>query len=128
MELKQNKIIYQILRISEIGSLSALLIIVITFTFLSEYFLTWGNFVGIFTMTAELGIIAIGVTFLMISGEFDLSVGSVFAVAPMTGAILMNNGINPVLAFLAGLLVAAIIGLMNGLVVIKTKRSTRKTY
>ncbi|RLD28289.1 MAG: ABC transporter permease, partial [Bacteroidetes bacterium] len=121
MELKQNKIIYKILRISEIGSLSALFIIVVTFSVLSEYFLTLANFVGIFTMTAELGIIAIGVTFLMISGEFDLSVGSVFAVAPMTGAILMNNGLNPFFAFLAGLLVAAIIGLMNGFVVIKTK-------
>jgi len=121
MEIKQNKFVYKILRISEIGSLSALLIIVLTFASLSEHFLTLVNFVGIFTMTAELGIIAIGVTFLMISGEFDLSVGSVFAVAPMTGAILMNNGLSPFFAFLAGLFVAAIIGLMNGFVVIKTK-------
>ncbi len=114
-------IINRTLRIREIGSLSGLIIIILVFTFLSEHFLTLANFVGIFTMTAELGIIAIGVTFLMISGEFDLSVGSVFAVAPMTGAILMNNGMPPFFGFLAGLLVAAAIGGLNGFVLIKTK-------
>lgn len=114
-------IVNRILRIREIGSLSGLLIIILVFAFLSEHFLTLANFVGIFTMTAELGIIAIGVTFLMISGEFDLSVGSVFAVAPMTGVILMNNGVPPFFGILAGLLVAASIGVLNGFILIKTK-------
>ncbi len=121
MKQQLHKLIVKLLRISEIGSLSGLLIIVLVFSLLSEHFLTWTNFVGIFTMTAELGIIAIGVTFLMISGEFDLSVGSVFAVAPMTGAILMNSGISPFFSFLAGLFVAALIGGLNGFVLIKTK-------
>ena len=121
MRRKPFKIISRILRIREIGSLSGLLIIILVFAFLSEHFLTLANFVGIFTMTAELGIIAIGVTFLMISGEFDLSVGSVFAVAPMIGAILMNSGVPPFIGFLAGLFVAAIIGVLNGLIFIKTK-------
>ncbi len=121
IQKKLIRIVNRILRIREIGSLSGLLIIILVFAFLSEHFLTLANFVGIFTMTAELGIIAIGVTFLMISGEFDLSVGSVFAVAPMTGAILMNNGVPPLFGVLAGLLVAAAIGFLNGFVLIKTK-------
>ncbi len=121
LQMKTNKFIKKVLRFREIGSLSGLVIIILIFTLLSEHFLTLANFAGIFTMTAELGIIAIGVTFLMISGEFDLSVGSVFAVAPMTGAILMNIGIPPFVGFLGGLLVAASIGAINGFILIKTK-------
>jgi simple sugar transport system permease protein len=57
----------------------------------------------------------------MIAGEFDLSVGSVFAVAPMLGALLANIGIPMVFAFLMGLILAALIGLLNGMIVIKAK-------
>jgi simple sugar transport system permease protein len=121
MELKTHTLLNRILRVREIASLSGLLIMMLVFTLLSGHFLTWANFVGIFTMTSELGIIAIGVTFLMISGEFDLSVGSVFAVAPMIGAIMMNNGIPPFISFIAGLSVAASIGALNGYILIKTK-------
>jgi len=121
MKKNIHEIFKNILRIKEIGSLSGLIIIMLVFSLLSQHFFTWINFVGIFTMTSELGIIAIGVTFLLISGEFDLSVGSVFAVAPMTGAVLMNNGVPPFISFLAGLLAAAAIGGLNGFVLIKTK-------
>ncbi len=93
----------------------------IVFTLLSDRFLTLDNFVGIFTVTSELGIIAIGICFLMIAGEFDLSVGSVFAVAPMVGALLANQGLPMSLAFVAGIIVAALIGLLNGLIVIKAR-------
>ena len=40
-----------------------------------------------------MGLVAIGVTLLMICGEFDLSVGSVFALMPMTMAVLMTHGV-----------------------------------
>ena len=90
----------RVLRVKEIGALSGLIIVMLIFTFLSDSFLTWRNFVGIFTTSSELGIIAIGICFLMIAGEFDLSVGSVFAVAPMLGAKLANSGIPMFFAFL----------------------------
>ncbi len=121
MEIKQNKFIDKLLRVKEIGAISGLIIVMIVFTFLSDRFLTWDNFVGIFTVTSELGIIAIGICFLMIAGEFDLSVGSVFAVAPMVGALLANQGLPISLAFLFGIFVAALIGLLNGMIVIKAK-------
>lgn len=103
------------------GALSGLLAILIVFTLLSNKFLTWQNFVGIFTITSELGIIAVGICFLMISGEFDLSVGSVFAVAPMLGALLANRGIPLLLAFFVGILFASLIGFFNGIIVTKAK-------
>ena len=40
----------------------------------------------------EMGLVAIGVTLLMICGEFDLSVGSVFALTPMTMAVMLDGG------------------------------------
>ncbi|NOY08746.1 MAG: ABC transporter permease [Spirochaetes bacterium] len=111
----------RILRIKEIGSLSGLIVVMIIFTLLSDKFMTWDNFIGIFTTTSELGIIAVGVAMLMIAGEFDLSVGSVFAVAPMLGALLSNSGVPIFIAFLIGLVFAGSIGFLNGIIVMKAK-------
>jgi simple sugar transport system permease protein len=121
VEKQRKEFLEKLLRIKEIGALSGLLIVMIVFTLLSDKFLTWQNFIGIFTTSSELGIIAIGICFLMIAGEFDLSVGSVFAVAPMIGALLANTGFPMVLAFLIGLVFAGIIGLLNGIITIKAR-------
>ena len=72
-------------------------------------------------MAAELGIITVGMTVLMISGEFDLSVGSVFAVVPMVTALMINHGIDDFLALLVGLLVGVGTGFLNGIITIKTE-------
>lgn len=116
-----NRNISSILRFKEIGAVSGLLTMLIFFSFLSEMFLTVENFVGIFTITSELGIIAIGICFLMIAGEFDLSVGSVFALAPAIGTILMNSGVPAIVAFIAGLVCVAFIGFINGYIVTQAK-------
>lgn len=107
-------------RVKEIGALIGLIVIMAVFTILSDKFLQWGNINGILTMTAELGIIAIGVCMLMIAGEFDLSVGSVYAVVPMVGALLANAGVPFLLAFVLALCTACVIGLLNGFIVLKT--------
>ncbi|TJW10033.1 MAG: ABC transporter permease, partial [Mesorhizobium sp.] len=82
-------------------------------------FLNQDNLRGILGILPEAGLVAIGVTILMISGEFDLSVGSVFALMPMTMAVLMVQGWPFPLALLAGLLVSAAIGFVNGYVTIR---------
>lgn len=110
----------RVIRLKEIGALIGLVVIMLVFSILSDKFLQWGNINGILTMTAELGIIAIGVCMLMISGEFDLSVGSVYAVVPMIGALLANAGVPMLIAFLLALTTAALIGLFNGFIVLKT--------
>ena len=48
----------------------------------------------IFVAVSELGIVTIGITMLIISGEFDLSIGSVFALSPLICARLNNMGLN----------------------------------
>jgi simple sugar transport system permease protein len=71
------------------------------------------------TMAAQLGIMAVGISFLMISGEFDLSVGSVYCFSPMILAMLVKQGVPPWIAILVGLLFAALIGTSNGIITLK---------
>lgn len=67
----------------------------------------------------QLGILAIGVGLLMISGEFDLSVGSNFVFSAYMMALVYNAGAPVGLAILLALLIGASIGLVNGLLTIK---------
>jgi len=92
----------------------AFVLIVLVFSFLSKQFFTLSTLGGIFTIAAELGTITLAVAVLMVSGEFDLSVGSVFATAGVLLATLLNHGINELVAFIVVLFMAAIVGSMNG--------------
>ncbi len=82
-------------------------------------FLSADNVRGILGLIPETGLVAIGVTVLMISGEFDLSVGSVFALTPMTAAVLMEQNLPFVPAVLLGLVVAALVGVLNGVITLR---------
>ena len=91
-------------------------------------FVNSGNFQNLLSVLPELGLMAIGVTMLLIAGEFDLSVGSVSAFTPVLAFELMNNG-NHFLNFgLAAwsaipiaLTVAACIGYITGQITLKFK-------
>lgn len=110
----------ELFRLKEFGAVAGLLIVLLAFSILSDRFFTYGNMVNIFTVTSELGVMAVGVCFLMISGEFDLSVGSVFAIAPMVGALLAVEGYPLIVGVLAGLIIAGAIGFVNGQLVLRT--------
>jgi len=104
----------------ELAALVLLIALIILFQVLSDgVFLNANNLRGIFGILPEIGLMVIGVTILMICGEFDLSVGSVFALMPMTLAVLMADGTPFILAFLAGMAVAAAIGFVNGFLTVK---------
>lgn len=107
-------------RIKEFGAIVGVVVFLFLFSTLSNKFLTVENLFNTLTMAAELGIISIGVAMLMISGEFDLSVGSVFAVAPMVFATMVNSQYNPYLALVTSLTICLGIGAVNGLVTLKT--------
>ena len=64
----------------------------------------------------ELGIVVLGVTLLMIGGEFDLSVGSVFALAPILVISFVQMGWGAIIATVATLVICALIGLLNGVI------------
>jgi len=104
----------------ELAGLVLLIVLVIFFQVKSGgVFLSLQNLQGILGLLPETGLVAIGVTILMICGEFDLSVGSVFALMPMTMAVIMTFGVPFLPAVLAGFLVCVAIGLVNGYVTLK---------
>jgi simple sugar transport system permease protein len=111
-----------IIRRKEIGVLISLLLVIIAFSLFSGLFLTSETFGGILTIAAEFGVVALGVTLLMISGEFDLSVGSNFALSAMIFATLfVIKGWPDVVSFAVSLLAALLVGLLNGIVTLKLR-------
>ncbi len=104
----------------ELAATLLLVILVLLFQIRSGgVFLGYNNLRGVLGFLPEMGLVAIGVTLLMIAGEFDLSVGSVFALSPMVMAVLMTHGWPFWPAFAMGLLACACVGLVNGWVTIK---------
>jgi len=106
-----------LLRRREVGPLLGLAILIAVFGTMSDYLFSRQQVNGITSLTASIGIVAIGVTLLMIAGEFDLSVGAVFAISAVVfGKLLGDYGIDPWLGLIIVLALAGSIGLMNGIV------------
>lgn len=104
----------------ELAALLLLVILIGIFQVTSNgFFLSYANMRGLLGFLPEMALVAVGVTLLMICGEFDLSVGSVFALMPMTMAVLMVAGWGFLPAVAVGLLVCAAIGFINGFLTIK---------
>jgi simple sugar transport system permease protein len=79
-------------------------------------FLSPDNLRGILGLLPEVGMVSIGVTILMICGEFDLSVGSTFALTPMATSLMIIAGVPAVIAVVIGLVIAGAIGFVNGFI------------
>jgi simple sugar transport system permease protein len=104
----------------ELASVMLLVLLVVLFQIRSEgIFLSVNNVRGVLGLLPETALVAVGVTLLMISGEFDLSVGSVFALMPMTMAVLVVAGWPFWAAVTVGLMLCALIGFLNGWLTIR---------
>lgn len=100
--------------------------LIILFVFFSlakpESFFQFDNIVGILLSTAVNGVLALGVTFVIITSGIDLSIGTVMTFsAVMTGVFITNMGLPVVVGVLGGLLAGALCGLVNGLIIAKLK-------
>lgn len=105
-------------------SLPLILVVVevVAFATLSSNFLSRGNISNTLAFLPEMGMIALGMTMLITSGEFDLSVGSVFGFAPIVMWTLYNEGGVPLeIGFVVALLVAVGIGFVNGTMVTRLR-------
>lgn len=109
----------RILTVKEVSSLIMLLAVMLIFYLLSPLFLSMDNIQTILVIVPELGIMVAGVTVLMISGEFDLSVGSIFALSPIIMVKLINSGWNLWLATILALALCCGVGLLNGVVTVE---------
>jgi simple sugar transport system permease protein len=106
----------------ETGALFGAAVIFAFFAWRADHFTDRSSLAGMFSVAAELGIVAMAVTLLMISGHFDLSVGSVLGFSSVLVPYLMvNEGFPSYLAVAVAISVAMSIGFVNGLVVVTTR-------
>jgi ribose transport system permease protein len=99
-----------------LGLLAIYALLIVALSLLSPYFLSVNNFLNILVAVSTIGLIAVGMTMVIISGGIDLSVGSVVALAGVCVAQLSHRmpiGAAAVMALLVGLLV----GLFNGMAI-----------
>ncbi len=108
--------------IQSLMAFGALLIIFIAFSFASPYFFTFRNIVGILISTAVNGLLAIGVTFIIITGGIDLSVGTVMTLSAVMSGVFITYWNLPVpLGIMAGILTGSTSGFFSGILVSKFK-------
>jgi ribose/xylose/arabinose/galactoside ABC-type transport system permease subunit len=112
-----GKIKGDIFSIREIGVAFALVLLFALFSFLSPYFFNLGNFINILRQVSLLGIIAMGMTMVIVCGEIDLSVGSIYGAAAILTGVLMTNGVAVWASMLFGLAIGAAFGFLNGLLI-----------
>jgi ribose transport system permease protein len=94
---------------------AALLVIIVFFTLATPHFMTVSNWMGIVLATSVVGILAMGVTFVIISGGIDLSIGTTMTLsAVMTGVIITDAGLPVPVGIVAGVLTGGAVGLVNG--------------
>lgn len=120
---------------AEFGPFVLLVVEIVVFTFLSSRhsssdafltdfpsFFSSTNISNLLAFTPELGMIALGMTLLMTSGEFDLSVGSVFGFAPVVMWTLFNTHATSLEGgFVIAMLIAVVVGFANGWLVTRLK-------
>src|ERR1700734_3590822 len=93
----------------------AFAILLVVFSFASPWFLSVDNFLNIGRQTTLVSIVAVGMTFVIIAGQIDLSVASTLALSGMAAALAMAHVANYwFMGALAGLSTGAVVGLLNG--------------
>jgi len=106
---------------AETAAVAGLLVVLVGFSFASPLFLAKESFISITNLVAELGILAVGVTLLMIGGHIDLSVGAVLGISSYVVVFLSDTaGLPTWVAFIGAMAFAMFLGFINGLLVLKT--------
>jgi ribose transport system permease protein len=107
-----------IVAVRRYGVVLALVVLLAMLGVASPTFFRWTNFANILAQWAPVGIMAVGTTYVILAGGFDLSVASGFAFCAVIAAALGQAGIPPSLAFLASVVVGTAIGLVNATLVV----------
>lgn len=97
-----------------LGPLAALLIMTIALAFLSDNFMTYANILNLLRQVSVNIFIAFAMTFVILTGGIDLSVGSTLALTSALTAGLIRSGMNPIVCLILGLLIGGLLGLING--------------
>lgn len=103
-----------------LGPFLGLILILLLFSLVPEVresFLRGGNFRSILTQSVIVGLCALGMTFIIITGGIDLSVGSSIALSSVVVALAVKSGLSPWAAVLCGILLSGAIGFLNGFLI-----------
>ncbi len=101
---------------SSVGAFVALVLLIVGVTIAQPHFLVYGNIMNILSQWAPVGVMGIGMTFVVIIGGFDLSVGSIYALCAVTSAAIGQSQ-SPVIAYVVAIAVGFVAGTLNGLIV-----------
>jgi simple sugar transport system permease protein len=112
----------RLLQRPELASLGGLAAAFVVFSILRpDLFLTHDNGVNVASLAAQYGIVAVGVTLLMIAGHFDLSVGTIVGLTGWAMFYFGNVlGLPPILTILCALAVGTLLGALNGVIQVRT--------
>ena len=114
--------IRSILAAREAGLAAVVIVLVLILTWASPFFLTSSNLIVVGRQAALSLLIAVGMTFVILSGGIDLSVGSTVAlVSILTGEFMVNLTLNPLLSAVLALACGLVVGLVNGAIVASTQ-------
>lgn len=106
---------------SKFASLLALILLVGVVTVFNPAFLEPANLMNLLRQISINGLIAFGMTFVILTGGIDLSVGSTLALTSALAAGMMVAGVDPILTIFIAVLIGAILGAVNGLFIAKGK-------
>lgn len=103
--------------LAQYGIFLALIILIAVFASRSEVFLSSANILNILRQVSVIGICAVGMTFIMLTGGIDLAVGSMIGVSGMICATLIAMGYPPAIAVAAAMAAGVVLGLVAGLII-----------
>lgn len=105
----------------KLGPLLGLIILIVIVSILNPSFLEPLNILNLLRQVAINALIAFGMTFVILTGGIDLSVGAILALSSALTAGMMVSGIDPILAILIGCILGGLMGMVNGLFITKGK-------
>jgi ribose transport system permease protein len=118
-----HSLLARLLAVREFGSLAALIIMIVIIAAFIPQFRQIENVINVTRNFSFVGIVAMGMTLVILTGGIDLSVGSVWAMTAVLAAFLMSSGWPMVAAIAVALLAAAGVGLFNGLCITRLNMS-----
>ena len=107
--------------IAKLGPFIGLIILIVILTILNPSFLSVDNLLNVLRQVSVSALIAFGMTFVILTGGIDLSVGSTLGLTGAVVATLLASGTDPILAMLAAVILGLILGTINGVIITKGK-------
>ena len=99
--------------------LALFVLVFVVFGLATRNWFTWTNFSNILTQSSYIGILAIGITFVLLTGRTDLSVGAIMYLSAASAALMIQSGVSIVVALLACIVIGVIYGCINAFFVVK---------